>query len=243
MPFNSVTISLLSPAVRLGRDAGEVRQALFVSYRDVCHAYQANVCFHFPLFCMGGINNTGGIRRHFTCIPKLPHLATRTAPIPAKTLTRTSSLSLQGTCDMRTRPYQTPVIEHSSLLKFSNPLADLTSAANAHRRLSSYQVFVPTEDPSKDHFVPGNTVARPSPEAMQNSSLTGGPALLTKRNMPSCSNLPNIWTSDMDRFIVEIVILSDVEPQPLVKALKNRFPELTYVSTQLPSCHQFYLLS
>ena len=67
---------------------------------------------------------------------------------------------------------------------------------------------------------------------MPDSSLAGGPTMLTKRNMPSCSSLPNIWTPDMDRFIVRIVILSDVNPQPsLVKAVKDRFPELAYVST------------
>ena len=78
---------------------------------------------------------------------------------------------------------------------------------------------------------------------MPDSNLAGGPTMITKRNMPSCSNLPNIWTMDMDRFIVRIVVLIDVNPQPsLVQAVKDRFPELAPVSTKLPSCHQFYLL-
>ena len=35
----------------------------------------------------------------------------------------------------------------------------------------------------------------------------------------------------MDRFIVRIVMLNDVEPQAsFVRAVKNRFPELTDVS-------------
>ena len=66
---------------------------------------------------------------------------------------------------------------------------------------------------------------------MAHTNLTGGPGVITKRSMPSCSNLPNIWTPDMDRFIVRIVMLNDVEPQAsFVRAVKDRFPELTDVS-------------
>ena len=46
----------------------------------------------------------------------------------------------------------------------------------------------------------------------------------------------------MDRYIVRVVTLDKVRPHHLAKVVKNRFPELIYVSTLLPSRHGFYLL-
>ena len=67
-------------------------------------------------------------------------------------------------------------------------------------------------------------------------------AMPTKRSFPSCSNLPTIWSPEMDRYIVRVVTLDKVKPHHLAKVVKDRFPELIYVSTLLPSRHEFYLL-
>ena len=46
----------------------------------------------------------------------------------------------------------------------------------------------------------------------------------------------------MDRYIVRVVTLDKVRPHHLAKVVKNRFPDLIYVSTLLPSRQRFYLL-
>ena len=75
---------------------------------------------------------------------------------------------------------------------------------------------------------------------MQDPTVSGGEALPTKRSMPSCSALPNIWSPDMDRYIVRLVTLDRVRPHHLAKVMKNHFPELNYVSTLLPPRHRSY---
>ena len=72
---------------------------------------------------------------------------------------------------------------------------------------------------------------------MQDSRVSGGGVLPTKRSVPSCSNLPNIWSPEMDRYIVRVVTLDKVRPHHLAKVVKNRFPDLNYVSTSLLSQH------
>ena len=73
MPFNSVTISLLSSAVRLGRDAGEVRQALFVPV------------VRFVIPCVAGITKIGKSRRSlfFQSKPLSLREANRTKDLPS----------------------------------------------------------------------------------------------------------------------------------------------------------------
>ena len=66
---------------------------------------------------------------------------------------------------------------------------------------------------------------------MQDPRVSSGEPMLTKRSVPSCSALPNIWTPEMDRYIVRLVVLDKVKPHHLAKVVKNHFPELVYVST------------
>ena len=77
---------------------------------------------------------------------------------------------------------------------------------------------------------------------MQDPRASGGEAMPTKRSVPSCSALPNVWSPQMDRYIVRLVTLDKVRPHHLAKVMKNHFPELNYVSTLLPSRHRYYLL-
>ncbi len=66
---------------------------------------------------------------------------------------------------------------------------------------------------------------------MQDCRVSSGEAMPTKRYVPSCSNLPNIWSPEMDRYIVRVVTLDKVRPQHLAKVVKKHFPDLTYVRT------------
>ena len=74
---------------------------------------------------------------------------------------------------------------------------------------------------------------------MQDSRVSSGEIMLTKRSVPSCSALPNTWNPEMDRYIVRLVVLDKVKPHHLAKVVKNHFPELVYVSTLLSSRSQF----
>ena len=183
---------------------------------------------------MADVNNSGEIRRHFASTPHLPSLTMRAnttlAAMPDATPARALSLS-----HTRTRSHQVSMVEHSIFSKLLTPYTDLTSPPNASRRLSSFQVFVPTENPRNDHFVTFDPVSTSPPRDMQDSRVSSGEIMLTKRSVPSCSALPNIWNPEMDRYIVRLVVLDKVKPHHLAKVMKNHFPELVYVSTLLVS--------
>lgn len=77
---------------------------------------------------------------------------------------------------------------------------------------------------------------------MRDSRVSSDEGIHTKRSMPSCSSLPKIWSPEMDRYIVRLVILNKVRPHHLAKVVKNHFPELEYVSILLPPCHEACLV-
>ncbi|KAK0517234.1 hypothetical protein JMJ35_000389 [Cladonia borealis] len=58
------------------------------------------------------------------------------------------------------------------------------------------------------------------------STVSSGEAMPTKLSMPSCSALPDIWTTEMDLYIIRVVFREKVRPLHLTELVKNRFPEL-----------------
>ena len=67
------------------------------------------------------------------------------------------------------------------------------------------------------------------------SRVSSGEAMPTKRCKPSCSALPDIWTPEMDFYVIKYVVREKPRPLHLTEVVKNRFPELLNVSTLLPS--------
>ena len=67
------------------------------------------------------------------------------------------------------------------------------------------------------------------------SRVSSGEGMPTELSMPSCSVLPDIWTPEMDLYVIQVVMREKARPLHLTKVVKNRFPELLNVSTLLPS--------
>ena len=71
---------------------------------------------------------------------------------------------------------------------------------------------------------------------MQNARDGDGSGVLTKRHMPSCSNLPNAWNPDIDRYIAYIYTMEEMTCELQMKTkkfprmVKNQFPFLLLVS-------------